>query len=123
MRPNIHILDMVDAYLHVLAQPAEKVDGQVFNVGYDNFTVLQLAETVRNKVGASVPIEIVETDDIRSYHVSSAKIAAHLDFKPKRTVADAVEDLAKAFRDGLVPDPLTSPRYFNIKRMQEFNLR
>ncbi|MEM6961037.1 MAG: SDR family oxidoreductase [Myxococcota bacterium] len=123
MRPNIHISDMVDAYLHVLEQPAQAIDGEVFNVGYDNFTVMELAETVRQAVDAEIPIEVVPTDDIRSYHVSSEKIRSRLSFFPKKTVADAVQDLLQAFDQNKVSEPLTNSLYFNLKRMQEYNLR
>src|SRR5262249_41656518 len=46
MRPNIHIDDMTDLYLKSLQWPAEKVDGCIYNVGYDNFKVREIAEMV-----------------------------------------------------------------------------
>ena len=119
MRPNIHIDDMVEAYLHLLAQPSEKIDGERFNVGSENHTVLELAKIVQRCVGGSVPVNVVPTDDPRSYHVSSAKIRRVLGFECRRKVEDAVLDLKRAFGSGKVKDPLTNPLYFNIRRMQE----
>ncbi len=119
MRPNIHIDDMVDAYLLLLGEPAERIDGKIFNVGSENHTVLEIAQIVQRCVGQQVPIEVVPTNDPRSYHVSSEKIARELGFRPSRGVERAVQDLKRAFEAGKVTDPLNNPLYFNIKRMQE----
>ena len=121
-RPNIHVEDMVDAYLLMLAAPADVIDGEVFNVGFENHTVMEIAEMVRDVVGPHVGIEVSETNDLRSYHVSSAKIRKTLGFTAKRTVHDAAAGLLEAFRAGKVPDSLTDPRWFNIKRMQQADL-
>lgn len=118
MRPNIHIDDMVDAYLHVLEQPIEKVQKEIFNVGYHNHTVLEIGEIVRKKVG-HCEMEVVPTDDNRSYHVSSEKIAKHLGFVPLRNLEDAVQSLIDAFKEGKLPNSLEDKRYFNIKTMKE----
>ncbi len=119
MRPNIHIEDMVDVYVQLLNEAAERIDGEVFNVGSENHTVLEIANIVQRCVGGGIPIEVVPTDDPRSYHVSSEKIRKKLGFVPKRSVEHAVRDLKAAFDAGRISDPLTNPLYFNIKRMQE----
>lgn len=119
MRPNIHIQDMVDAYLLLLGEPAARIDGEIFNVGSENHTVLEIANIVQRCVGGNVPIEVVPTNDPRSYHVSSEKIRRKLGFEPKRSVERAVLDLKHAFDTGKISDPLSNPLYFNIKRMQE----
>ena len=121
MRPNIHIQDMVGAYLQLLREPAAKIDGQIFNVGGNNHTVSELAEIVRGVIDPGLPIEVKPTNDERSYKTSSEKIRRALGWEPRYTVADAVRDLKAAFDAQLVPDPLENPRYFNIKRMQELN--
>jgi len=123
MRPNIHIGDMVDVYLFLLQQEDAAIDGKVYNVGYDNFSVMDLAKTVQRIVGPEVPINVKPTNDLRSYHVSSAKIERELGFRASRSIEDAVGDLLKAFSGGLLPNSLQDPRYFNIKRMQEVNLQ
>ncbi len=121
-RPNIHIADMTDLYLHCLAAPAEAIDGKVFNAGYENHPVMEIAEMVKEVVGG-VPIEVVPTDDLRSYHVNSDKIRQELGFRPTHTIEEAIGDLRDAFRAGEVPDPMTDPCYYNIKRMQELSLQ
>lgn len=121
-RPNIHIEDMTDFYLAALKWPHEKIHRKTYNVGYENFTVQEIAEMVQRVVGKDIPIKAVPTNDNRSYHVSSAKIARELGFEPRHTIVEAVEDLARAFEEGKIPDSMSRSNYFNIKRMQEVSL-
>lgn len=120
-RPNLHIEDMVDAYLSVLSQPVEKVKGEIFNVGGANLTIQEIAETVSEVTGIS-ELEYQETNDPRSYRVDSSKIASTIGFRPKRTVHDAVKDITKAFELGLYYKSLDNPHYFNISRMKELKI-
>lgn len=122
LRPNIHIQDMVDVYLMLLDAPTEKIAGQIFNAGYENHSVLELAEMVQSVVGDDVALVSTPTDDNRSYHVSSEKIRDILGFEAKHTIRDAAAGLVAAFKAGKLPDSLTDERYFNIKRMQSINL-
>ena len=122
LRPNIHIADMVEIYLVLIAAPEEKIAGEIFNGGYENHSVLQLAETVRDVIGEDVTLKTTYTDDNRSYHVSSKKIADVLGFKASHTIKDAVSDIKNAFEKGLLPNSLEDEMYFNIKRMQSINL-
>jgi dTDP-D-glucose 4,6-dehydratase len=69
-----------------------------------------------------VTLETVPTNDPRSYHISSEKIARELGFRTKHTIDQAVRDLLEAFKEGLLPNPMTDSRYYNIKRMQEVHL-
>ncbi len=125
MRPNIHIEDMVRAYLHVLAAPAEQIQKEIFNVGHDNHTVLQLGKMAQKIVSKTKPVDLVvePTNDNRSYHVSSEKIAKKLGFKPTHSIETAMEDLVKAFETGQLRNTLADIRYFNIKTMLAANLQ
>jgi nucleoside-diphosphate-sugar epimerase len=126
-RPNIHIEDMTDLYVKTLEYPDEKIDGKIFNAGYDNMKMKDIAETVRNVVSkemSSDKLEVVTspTDDNRSYHVSSEKIKKQLGFEAKRSVENAVKDLCDAFKSGKIKDP-EDKRYYNIKTMQAVHLK
>ncbi|EQA36437.1 NAD(P)H-binding protein, PF13460 family [Leptospira inadai serovar Lyme str. 10] len=123
LRPNIHIADMVEAYLVLLKAPKEKIAGDVFNAGYQNHTVLEIATMVKEAVGDDVKLITTPTNDNRSYHVSSEKFFKVLGFRANHSIKEAVEDLKKAFDANLLPDSLTNERYFNIKRMQSVKLR
>ena len=123
MRPNLHIDDMVRLYVEALGWPAEKIDGKIYNVGYHNFKVREIAEMVRKVVGPDIEIITTPTDDNRSYHVSSERIMKELGFSAQRSIEDAVRDLQNAFKANLIPDSMTDDRYYNIKRMQRLKLR
>ena len=123
LRPNIHIADMVEIYVVLLNAPKEKIAGEIFNGGYENYSVLQLAEAVRDVIGEDVVLKTTPTDDNRSYHVSSKKIADVLGFTASHTIKDAVSDIKNAFEKGLLPNSLDDEMYFNIKRMQSINLK
>ena len=123
LRPNIHIADMVEIYVVLLNAPKEKIAGEIFNGGYENYSVLQLAEAVRDVIGEDVVLKTTPTDDNRSYHVSSKKIADVLGFTASHTIKDAVSDIKTAFEKGLLPNSLEDELYFNIKRMQSINLK
>jgi len=122
LRPNIHIKDMIRAYELVIEAPIEKVSGEIFNVGYENMKVKEIANLVKDVVGPDVTLEYKKTDDNRSYHISSTKIENKLGFKAKFTVQDAVQDIKNALEKGLLPDSLSKENYFNIKKMQQIKL-
>lgn len=122
LRPNIHIDDMVEAYLVLLSSPKEKISGEVFNAGYENQTVKEIAQAVKAVIGDDVALVTTPSDDNRSYHISSKKIKKVLGFEAKKSIHDAVKDLKVAFDKGLLPDSLENEFYFNIKRMQSIDL-
>jgi nucleoside-diphosphate-sugar epimerase len=122
LRPNIHISDMVEAYVALLDAPDDIIAGQVFNAGYENQSVEELAVLVKEVIGDDVQLVQTPTNDNRSYHISSARIRDVLGFVPKHSIRDAVVDMKSAFDAGLLPDSLTDERYFNIRRMQSAKL-
>ncbi|MBM4442375.1 MAG: NAD-dependent epimerase/dehydratase family protein [Candidatus Rokubacteria bacterium] len=123
MRPNIHIDDVTDLYVQSLSWPDAAIDGGVFNAGYDNRKIVEIAEAVRASAGPHVEIVTTPTDDHRSYHISSDKIRRELGFVAKRTVENAIDDLLAAFRGARVPGAMTDPRYYNIRTMQAVQLK
>ena len=122
LRPNIHINDMVRSYELMLEAPSSKINGEIFNVGFQNQSVNDLARSVKKIIGEDIKINRVPTDDNRSYHVSSKKIYDVLGFKPEFTIEDAIRDLKSAFEKKQVVNTFDNSKFFNIKRMQEINL-
>jgi nucleoside-diphosphate-sugar epimerase len=122
LRPNIHIDDMTDLYVNSLEWDSKKIDGQIFNAGYQNLSIQEIAELIRDQIEGSIDMRVIPTNDHRSYHISSEKIRDLLGFSPKKNVQDAVIELLAAFRMGKVPDMIENKRYYNIKTMQEANL-
>lgn len=127
-RPNLHIEDMTDLYVKCLEYPDEKIDGKIFNAGYDNMKMKEIAAVVNKVVSKEMGnynLEVITTptDDNRSYHVSSAKIKKELGFEAKRSVEQAVKDLCMAYKAGKIPNPMEDKRYYNIKTMQAIHLK
>jgi len=119
LRPNIHIKDMVEAYLQSLSFPARLIHGKTYNVGYENYSVLEIARMIKRTLGdSSISIDVSPTNDLRSYKITSKKIEQELGFAPAHTIEDAVLDIKRAFNHGKFQSPLRNPSYYNIKMMQ-----
>ena len=125
MRPNLHIEDMADAYELMLTAPHEKIHREVFNIGFQNNSIANIAQIVKKVVEEEwlgrQPIQIVTTpsNDNRSYHVNSDKIFHQLGFRPKRTIEDAVRDLAHAFHNYLLPNSFDDDWFYNVRTMKK----
>lgn len=123
-RPNLHIQDMVDVYKLLLRLPAEKIDRRTYNCGFQNQTIMQIAESVKKVVEKEFPqrapiqIEVTESDDKRSYHINSDKIRKELGFSTKYSIEDAVRDLCKAFREGKLPNSFDDDAYYNVRKLK-----
>lgn len=124
LRPNLHIQDYCDAVELFLTAPGDKIQNEIFNIGYQNLSLMEIAQLVRQVVSEEFPdraeTEIVTTptDDIRSYHINSDKIFRVLGYRPKRTIADAVRELCAAFKAGKLPRSMDDDRYFNVRRLK-----
>ena len=123
LSPNIHINDMVNSYLNLLNAADKKINGEIFNVGFKNQTVNELASDVKEVIGSDVKIIKTQSDDNRSYHISSQKIKDILGFKTKYTIQDAVSDLKNSFEKKLLLNTFDNEFFFNIKRMQSIKLQ
>jgi nucleoside-diphosphate-sugar epimerase len=109
-RPNIHIDDITDVYLHLLDHP--NVTG-IYNAGFENISILDIAKIVTRHV----PVEIIvtESNDPRSYRVNSDKLLA-TGFKPKKGIEDAVVEIIAKYRSGDLKD---EDRFYNLKWMEQ----
>jgi nucleoside-diphosphate-sugar epimerase len=129
MRPNLHIEDMVDAYQMMLEAPHEKIHGEIFNIGFQNYSIAEIANMVKRVVEEEIPekgdIKIVTTptNDMRSYHVNSDKVKRVLGFAPKRNIEDAVRDLTRAFRNYLLADSFDDDWYYNVRTMKKLGVQ
>ena len=128
-RPNLHVNDMSRAYLTLIENDFEQISGETFNVSFENKKIIELANIVADNVKKffnydNVEIEVKkETADNRSYHVNSDKIKKVLNFCPKYNIDDAVTSLCKAFKDGILPNSLTDPKYINVTTLKNLNVK
>ena len=129
LRPNLHIGDYCDAVELLMSAPAELVANQIFNVGYQNRSIKDLARIVKKVVEiefreiGDIEIATTPTDDKRSYHINSDKIKTVLGFSPRLTIEDAVRELCFYFKEGKIPNSFNDDCYFNVKRLKRINAR
>ena len=125
LRPNLHIQDYADLCKALLEAPNEIIANEIFNCGYENMSIMEIAETVKQVVAEEFPdkdeisLEVSPSDDLRSYHINSDKVANVLGFKPQFSVEDAIRDLCQAFRDGKLPNSFDDDSYFNVRTMKK----
>ena len=129
LRPNLHIQDYCNVIELLMNAPKEKVNDEVFNVGFQNMSIMEIANLVKNVVEEMFPekkpIKIVKTesDDNRSYHINSDKIKKILGFVPENTIEDAVRELCLSFKKGLIPNSFEDNIYYNVKRLKELKVK
>lgn len=111
VRPNIHIQDITDLYLFLLEKGAA-VQG-VFNAGFENISILDIAERVKQNL-PQAEIKVTPSNDPRSYRLNSDKLLK-TGYRPKKTVADAIQELVVAYQQGVLRD---EPHFHNLKTMK-----
>jgi nucleoside-diphosphate-sugar epimerase len=125
LRPNLHIQDYADLCKVLLEAPDEKIYDEIFNCGYENMSIMEIAKTVKKVVAEEFPnkdeisIEVSPSDDLRSYHINSDKVKEVLGFEPQYSVEDAIRGLCQAFRDGKLPNSFDDDKYFNVRTMKK----
>lgn len=123
LRPNINIKDMSNAYLFLINQPKQLISGEVFNIGFENYSVNTLCDLVTRNIKKKVLVKRLKSEDNRSYHISSKKIQKKLGFKNYYNIEDGIIELMNAFKKKMFIDPLSNEIYFNIKRMKFLDLK
>lgn len=118
-RPLVDVSDVAKAHICCVEAPEEKVRGQIFNLSFKNYRILELAHWVREALKDRIEVEI-DVDyshfKTRSYRVSAQKIETVLGFKPVVAVKESVEKMVEKIYDYGFTDFL-NPRYYNIEWM------
>jgi nucleoside-diphosphate-sugar epimerase len=112
-RPSIHINDLTDLYVKVAVGDGRPWLG-IFNAGFENHTLQQIAERVQEHVGGD--IQITEQRDSRSYQVCADKLLQQ-GFTPRYKIDDAIEEIHSAHRAGKLA--LNNPQWINLQWMEE----
>ena len=127
LRPNLNIKDYYGVVKCLIEADKYKVKNQIFNVGYENFSIQELAdmvkEVVTDRLRVNIDIENEKSDDNRSYHINSDKIFKMLNFKPKHSIKDAINSLLDAFDKKNGDFSFDNDIYFNVKRMQNLRVK
>lgn len=110
VRPNIHIDDITDLYLHLIDHPELR---GVYNAGFQNISIMDIAKMVSKNISAE--ITVTPSNDPRSYRINSDKLLAS-GFKPKKTVEDAIQEIIQKYRAGELKD---EDCFYNLKWMEK----
>ena len=117
IRPNIHIKDLIAAINHITFSK-KKLNHNIYNVGFENLTIYEIANKIKNKIGAKIIIN--KNRDIRSYRQDSSRLLK-TGFKPKYNVDLAIDELVYFFKTKSKSN-FTS-KNFNLLRMKELDIR
>ena len=128
LRPNLDVRDYVEACILLVKAPSALVHKNIFNVGYENMKIKDIAKLVKKVVleefveKKEIGIVTTPSDDLRSYHINSDKIFRVLGFSPKFSIEDSVRSLCRAFANGKVKNSMTNEIYYNIKTMKKLGV-
>tara|TARA_A100001388_G_C28769214_1_gene502774 strand:- start:808 stop:1812 length:1005 start_codon:yes stop_codon:yes gene_type:complete len=118
-RPNLNILDMIEFYVEALKYDSNLINGEIFNVGYENLKIKDIAQKVKRIVKKNIEMETTPSNDNRSYRITAKKIEERLGFVPKHTVEDAINSLYQNFEKQVIQNPFESELYYNVQVMKK----
>ena len=102
-RPLVHVSDVSKAFITVINAETMKVAGEVFNIGFDNFQIKNLAYLVRENLPMSIDIDLAPDDaDKRDYNVLFEKASKQIGFKATTNVSEGITEIYKALKTGVV---------------------
>jgi nucleoside-diphosphate-sugar epimerase len=117
-RPNVGMTDMLNIYTQLVEADAERIRGQVFNFGFENLKVIEIAKLIQAELrDLNPPIDISDSLDKRDYHISSKKIVSQLGYKPVSSIANEVSELRREIENGAYGD-IEGPQWHNMRAMK-----
>lgn len=114
IRPNIHIDDLIDVYIHFLKN---SIKPGIYNAGFENLSINQIAKIVRQYIPCK--IEKTKTNDIRSYRLNSDKLI-QTGFKPKYNITKAILDMIEEYKKGKL---VSEDRFYTVNWMKKNNFK
>tara|TARA_B100001121_G_scaffold307308_1_gene328510 strand:+ start:914 stop:1867 length:954 start_codon:yes stop_codon:yes gene_type:complete len=114
VRPNIHISDLTNAIIHFMEN--ENIKSGVYNAGFENLSILDIAKKINRKIGSE--IKILPVNDIRSYRLNSDKLIK-TGFQKEKCVDDAIDEIVKNFKDGKL---IEKDSYYTVKWMKHLKI-
>jgi nucleoside-diphosphate-sugar epimerase len=122
-RPLVHVSDVSKAFIAVINAETKKVAGEVFNIGFDNFQIKNLAYLVREQLPMPIDIDLAPDDsDKRDYNVLFEKASKQIGFKATTNVSEGITEIYKALKSGVVDTgqkTITVQWYRNILEAQK----
>jgi nucleoside-diphosphate-sugar epimerase len=120
-RPIVHVRDTAEAHIRCIEAEPDKVRGEIFNLVYRNYRILELAHRVRKalgEIGVEVEVDVnYDQVDNRSYRTNGEKLTRVLGFTPSVSVEEGVKEIVDVLRSGKYRD-FDHPVYYNMRWME-----
>jgi nucleoside-diphosphate-sugar epimerase len=112
-RPLVHVDDISRALVLAMEEPLPE-DEPILNVGdtLENYQLIDLKGELKARIPDVRVTVQPEVTDRRTYRVSFDRIERMWGFRASRRVGDGIEEIARALRNGAIPDP-EHRRYVN----------
>lgn len=119
-RPLVDVNDVAQAYIIACEKEPHVISGQIFNLVYKNYKMLNLASIVKRtlKKHADLNVKIIVDNQIRkdrSYKISDEKTKKLLNWQPKISVEESIVDMLKQIKQEF--KNFHHPRFYNIEWM------
>ena len=121
-RPLVDVRDVALAHIAAIEADHDKVCGQIFNVIYKNYRILELANWVQKvlreelQLNPEIEVDYSPRQD-RSYRISGEKITQILGWAPTTSVEESIKQMVKKIKEYEYTD-FSHPRYYNIEWMK-----
>jgi nucleoside-diphosphate-sugar epimerase len=116
IRPNIHIKDLINVYLHFIKKPNTK--SGFYNAGFENLKIIDIAKLVSKHIPSKITI-LKDNNDPRSYRQDSEKLIK-TGFKNRFSVTDAIIEIKKKFETGQI---LIDEKCNTVKWMKKLKIK
>ena len=116
IRPNIHINDLVNIYIHFINNP--ELPPGFYNAGFENLKIIDIAKKVSEIIPSNINIQ-KNNNDLRSYRQNSDKLLL-TGFKNNFTITDAIIDLKKKYEDKKFSD---TDECYIVKSMKKLKIK
>ena len=110
-RPNIHIDDLLDAYMFFLKK---NIKTNIFNIGFENLSIIDIAKKISRIIESEIVIK-KNYKDVRSYNLDSSKLLK-TGFKPKKKISDAIIELKELYKKNILKN---KPNFHSIKWLKK----
>lgn len=117
IRPNLNMDDMILAYYFFLKKKINRNKSEkkiIFNVGFENLSILKIAKKVNYLLKFKSEIKIEKSNDIRSYRQNSERLLKY-GFSPKSGIKDAIYQLEKEYADRRL---LNNKKFYRINTLK-----
>ena len=98
-RPNVHIDDLLDAYMFFLKK---NISTNIYNIGFENLSIIDIAKKISKIIKSKIIIK-KNSNDARSYNLDSSKLLK-TGYKPTKNISDAVLELKELYEKNILKD-------------------